>query len=79
MTLKFGLSLEYQRHTIDAALGVFDGQPIAQSGFVCKYELLPPDFTGERVVLIGRRRDWKNLMSVQSKEPPERKHGRNSD
>ena len=75
MTLKFDLSLEYQRHTIDAVLGVFHGQPIAQSSFVCKYKLLLPDSTGETVVLIGRRRDWKNLMSGQSKERPERKHG----
>ena len=33
MKLKFDPSLEYQGHAIDAVVGVFDGQPIAQSSF----------------------------------------------
>ncbi|RMH45326.1 MAG: DEAD/DEAH box helicase, partial [Gammaproteobacteria bacterium] len=33
MKLKFDPSLEYQREAIDAILGVFDGQPIAQTDF----------------------------------------------
>ena len=53
MTLKSDPSLEYQRHAIDAVLGVFGGQPIAQSSFIRKYKLLTPDFAGERVALIA--------------------------
>ncbi|WP_290482003.1 DEAD/DEAH box helicase family protein, partial [Hyphomonas sp. UBA3201] len=33
MKLKFDPSLEYQGHAIDAVVGIFDGQPIAQSSF----------------------------------------------
>lgn len=33
MKLKFDPSLEYQSHAVDAVVGVFDGQPIAQSSF----------------------------------------------
>jgi len=33
MKLKFDPSLDYQRRAIDAVADVFDGQPIAQSGF----------------------------------------------
>lgn len=33
MKLKFDPSLEYQGHAVDAVVGVFNGQPIAQSSF----------------------------------------------
>jgi type III restriction enzyme len=33
MKLKFDPSLEYQQHAVNAIVGVFNGQPIAQTGF----------------------------------------------
>ena len=53
MTLNSDPLLEYQRHVIDAVLGIFDGQSITQSSFIRKYKLLTPDSAGERVALIA--------------------------
>ena len=70
MKLKFDPSLEYQGHAIDAVVGVFDGQPIAQSSFEISQTtgglgLVQTELAVGNAVTLEAEKILENVRSIQ--------------
>ena len=77
MKLKFDPTLEYQRHAIDAVVGIFDGQLMAQSSFEISQTpgglgVVQTELAIGNDVTLDREKILENVRAIQERNEIER-------